>query len=1169
MLSSGSIEINRRMQVQAISHSIMNLTSQIKQHNIKPLHIFLLILLLTMTSALAKFTRGSLGNTSTNKAPYEQTTPRRAWLSEGVSLRAAGIGNPWINLSDGRDLITDYSGPPELCQSLRQNSAVALSLSSADFDGDGVPDLIASYSAQGSGIISMLRGNADAIYPNSPDAKQRKTDGSFTPAPFLSPAYLFGLPEPADFVAAGDFDADGLSDIVAARRGGSKLYLLKGDGQGGLFVARDIELGGEVTSLIAGEVNRADGLDDIVVAISGASSAKVLVFEGPEGAFRSKPEAFDLCAEATSLALGQFDSQSPMDLAIATRHDLITIRGRYRTRVFNEISRSDTGPLISKQTFPFTLRSVIAGDFAGGHKIALLSDDGSVYLACQNEEHDNFDSGLDRAQWKIEMYDRIQPDATSQLVRTRMTNAQADTLLAFDQRHYQLKVLKPDAGPKERINAETTGYDKRQVLLESNNIPLALLPLRLNEDALSDLVLLGSNQRAPSILMTLAGTVFRVFNTNDDGPGSLRQAIVDANNNPGADTINFSIPGAGIPSIRLLSQLPSVEDAVTIDGTSQFGGRVELACAFQRQGYGLRISAGNTVVRGLVINRDSSTAIRLETNGNNLIEGNYIGTDVTGTSSLGAEFTGVWIDGSSNNTVGGTTEAARNVISGNNLHGIEIKEAVNNKIEGNYIGTDVSGNADLGNLGEGILVYIGARNNIIGGTIPGSRNLISGNDGRGIGMYKGANANIVQGNFIGTNAQGTGALGNSFNGINITGAPDNMVGGSTAPAINVISGNRANGVAIGVIKDEQTGAVNTLVRGNYIGTDVSGNSSLANGENGIFVDADSISNTIVENRIAFNNRNGIEIPNAATINRSGVRIGIISNAIFSNSGLAIDLGQPGVTANDFRDLDEGANRLQNFPVVTSAISIGTTITVKGIFNSTPNSSFNLQFFHTGTCERCSGNGSVCLVPLVIDTRQIRTNPNGDYDFSLEFALPQGRRGGVINCTATSSDQNTSEVSPACVVLCTCECPGDISQAATSSTGAQVTYSVRMDGSCSGARVACSPPTGSTFPITTTPVICTVTDIAGNTATCGFKVTVTPKPAPIITDVSRDKKKLYIDGDRFEKGAEILINGRSQKTTYKSDFKLVGKKAGNIIQSGDKVRVKNPDHTLSEEYVYRP
>src|SRR5215471_9614361 len=143
-----------------------------------------------------------------------------ARLSEEVSVRAAGRGNPYMNLSDGHDLVTQYEGDHRLVTALETNQAKPLSLASADFDEDGVPDLIGGYAAAGGGAVTLLKGNVDALYPNAPEARQRRAAGTFTEAPFLSPAPVYGVPEAVDFLGAGDFDADGHWDVVAARRGG-------------------------------------------------------------------------------------------------------------------------------------------------------------------------------------------------------------------------------------------------------------------------------------------------------------------------------------------------------------------------------------------------------------------------------------------------------------------------------------------------------------------------------------------------------------------------------------------------------------------------------------------------------------------------------------------------------------------------------------------------------------------------------------------------------------------------------------------------------------------------------------------------------------------------------------------------------------------------------------
>ena len=187
---------------------------------------------------------------------------------------------------------------------------------------------------------------------------------------------------------------------------------------------------------------------------------------------------------------------------------------------------------------------------------------------------------------------------------------------------------------------------------------------------------------------------------------------------------------------------------------------------------GLKITAGSSWVHGLVINRFNGDGIELATNGGNLIEGNFIGTDPTGTitdpDGVCGTFDELWnyygvrIDGSSGNTIGSTAPFGRNVISGNLNWGVYISGsgATGNTVQANYIGTDVTGSADLGNGstcvppygGGGVSINWNAAGNTIGGWMTGQGNLISGNGYYGIDIGgNGPSGNLVQGNHIGTN----------------------------------------------------------------------------------------------------------------------------------------------------------------------------------------------------------------------------------------------------------------------------------------------------------------------------------------------------------------------------------------------------------------------------------
>ena len=199
--------------------------------------------------------------------------------------------------------------------------------------------------------------------------------------------------------------------------------------------------------------------------------------------------------------------------------------------------------------------------------------------------------------------------------------------------------------------------------------------------------------------------------------------------------------------------MSAIFKAVAIDGGAS---RVEI------KGSGLAINAANCTVRGLVLNSGNPNGVQPGINlntgpvsgGNCFVEGNYFGTDVSGSSIVGTNLgNAVGIDGSNNNTVGGTASAARNIIAGFDK-GISIGTSTSasaNAVQGNYIGTDFSGAKALGNT-TGVVLSSRASNNTIGGTSAGARNIISGNKADPVDV-NGSN-NLVQGNYIGTDVNG-------------------------------------------------------------------------------------------------------------------------------------------------------------------------------------------------------------------------------------------------------------------------------------------------------------------------------------------------------------------------------------------------------------------------------
>jgi len=291
-----------------------------------------------------------------------------------------------------------------------------------------------------------------------------------------------------------------------------------------------------------------------------------------------------------------------------------------------------------------------------------------------------------------------------------------------------------------------------------------------------------------------------VTNAGNTGSGSFRQAILDANASNGSNAIVFQIPGSGTHTITLTTALPGITYPVFIDGTTQpgFAGSplIELSGFSAGSGAGLRLLAGSSTIRGLAINGFGAQGILVQDAGSNVIAGNYLGIDLSGTAARGNAQQGIWIDGSPGNVIGGTNAMDRNVISANGDAGIYLLNATGNVVLGNFVGTTAAGTATLGNGNNGVTVS-GSSGNTIGRAAPGAGNLVSGNGGSGI-YFTGAasTGNTVQNNLIGTDIHGVVSISNAGDGITLQGAGNNLVGGSVALAGNVISGNTLQGIAI-------------------------------------------------------------------------------------------------------------------------------------------------------------------------------------------------------------------------------------------------------------------------------------------------------------------------------------------------------------------------------------
>ena len=365
--------------------------------------------------------------------------------------------------------------------------------------------------------------------------------------------------------------------------------------------------------------------------------------------------------------------------------------------------------------------------------------------------------------------------------------------------------------------------------------------------------------------------------------------------------------------------------------------------------------SGNTQ-NGIYLNGQAGGSGTTATSGN-IIIGNFIGTGTTGASVAGNKNNGIEVQNAPNTVIGGTTAAARNIISGNKVGLGLYNNSDTSVIEGNYIGTDVSGSNPLGNTGDGIELE-GISNSTIGGTASGAGNVISGND-NGINCFVIGSTNItIQGNLIGTNAAGTARVANAGTGITISGPTNVTIGGTTTGARNVISGNTSDGISTGL------GAVGLVVQGNYIGVGSDGVTAIGNGGDGVQLQFNS---SVVVGGTATGAGNIIANNGfSAAFDHSGVVVGfnqivgspILGNSIYNNENLGIENANSGA---------------QVAPTLNTAVSTGNTGTITGSLTSAAGT-YRVELFSTPTVN-VSGNAEGETF-LGFATVTITAGPNG-------------------------------------------------------------------------------------------------------------------------------------------------------------------------------------------------
>ena len=588
------------------------------------------------------------------------------------------------------------------------------------------------------------------------------------------------------------------------------------------------------------------------------------------------------------------------------------------------------------------------------------------------------------------------------------------------------------------------------------------------------------------------------------GNCTLRAAIETANQTSETDEIQFSLRGKSPYVISLTSDLPVITETIILNATTQkdyswsspviaVDGRGVARFGFKLEGQ----SSGSTI-KGFVMGNfnitneenilGNGTAIYANGTGSHSIKGNFLGVTPDGSSAFSNTF-GVALVNSSGNAIGGLQPGDRNVISGNYIKedwgiGIYIYgvNSINNKIQGNFVGTDATGTRAIPNY-WGIVTHEGANNTLIGGATAQARNIISGNIRTGV--YVLSPDNVISGNYIGLGEDGkmltylgeskqqgirlwTAAASNNtvggldpgegnvisgniyFNAITIGAPPEDPLIGNkvlgnyvgtdpsgqvaipnyrgiantaqgTTIANNVISGNQTIGLQLHASRE-------TLVYNNLIGTKADGISPMGNGENGITIVNGSRNNEIGNsligqgNTIAFNKGAGVLISFFDNIGSQVItqplENSLWGNRIFGNSISGIDLNSDGISLNDLQDEDGGANLTQNFPV----ISEGTTLMDKEldlnyiVSSSPPNSAYPLRidFYKsdgTGQGQEFLGSNSYSEMDHI---QNVPKNVALLIPPEVELAP-----GDFIVATATDANGNTSEFSTQVQVIGDC------------------------------------------------------------------------------------------------------------------------------------------------------
>ena len=553
----------------------------------------------------------SLRGTSVRRT--EESVAVDAHRGGRVTVHAVGRGKPFLNLRDGREMSVMYRGDRAAADPLQNRTAQSRSLASADFDHNGTPDVVVGFSDGGGGLITLQRGNPDAFAPTD-DAVFVRLQQGYDPPALLPGAEVYQIPVSPDFLVTGNFNSDSDKDVLVAAQGGG-LYLLTGDGRGGLGAPQPISLPGAVTAMAAGQFRAADVFTDIAVGVSGSDGHSLLIFDDAATGFTDAVVQQALAEPASAIEFGGLDGDPFLDVAVAAGRELLVVHGWGRKTAVTAESR------VERVTVGGVVSSLAVGEFAwdrAGHsEIAALSTDGAIYILQNARAETRPFSAVEAAarvrgkvrppaispavdieslpSWQPGRADRWRHagswlpandcegecedasegarDASSatRLLKTTLSYREMNDLMVIGGRQSRVEIVHP-TGPADaaRRSFSATG-ETPSTILETTSAPVAVLALPRKLNGVTEVLMLSSTSTELSVVVAAPNTTITVDRTDDPSGAALTAAsacTAAANDCSLRGAFNFAnLPANNNTTISL----PANTYILSINGTSQGG----------------------------------------------------------------------------------------------------------------------------------------------------------------------------------------------------------------------------------------------------------------------------------------------------------------------------------------------------------------------------------------------------------------------------------------------------------------------------------------------------------------------------------------------------------------------------------------------------------------------